>query len=89
MEESLFEWSEGADTATSAGEDLPGADMPLAARLRPRSLSEYIGQEHLLGAGCLLRRAIESDRFSSIILYGPPGTGKTTTAAIVAKESRI
>ena len=54
MEESLFEWSEGADTATSAGEDLPGADMPLAARLRPRSLSEYIGQEHLLGAGCLV-----------------------------------
>ena len=87
MEESLFEWSEGADTATSAGEDLPGADMPLAARLRPRSLSEYIGQEHLLGAGCLLRRAIESDRFSSIILYGPPGTGKTSLSEIIANLS--
>ena len=87
MEESLFEWSEGTDTATSAGEDLPGADMPLAARLRPRSLSEYIGQEHLLGAGCLLRRAIESDRFSSIILYGPPGTGKTSLSEIIANLS--
>ena len=87
MEESLFEWKDEARTA-SAGGAVPGADMPLAARLRPRSLSEYLGQEHLLGAGCLLRRAIESDRFSSIILYGPPGTGKTTLAEIIANLSR-
>ena len=54
------------------------AHAPLAERMRPRSLQEYVGQEHILGPGKLLRRAIEADRFSSIVLYGPPGTGKTT-----------
>ena len=62
----------------------PSARLPLAARMRPRTLEEYAGQRHILGAGRLLRRAIESDRFSSLIFYGPPGTGKTTLAELIA-----
>jgi putative ATPase len=60
---------------------------PLAARLRPRSLDEIAGQAHLLAEGKLLRRAIESDRFSSLIFYGPPGTGKTTLAGVIARTT--
>jgi putative ATPase len=61
---------------------------PLAARMRPRSLDEYMGQQHILGPGKLLRRAIESDRLASIILYGPPGIGKTSLAQIIASTTR-
>jgi len=57
---------------------------PLAARMRPRSLDELVGQEHVVGPGTLLRKAIEADRLSSVVLWGPPGSGKTTLAQIIA-----
>jgi putative ATPase len=61
---------------------------PLAARMRPRTLAEYIGQEHIVGPGRLLRRAIEADQLGSLIFYGPPGTGKTTLAQVIANTTR-
>ncbi|MBR1671355.1 MAG: replication-associated recombination protein A [Fretibacterium sp.] len=64
------------------------ADQPLAARLRPRSLEEFVGQTHLLGPGKVLRRLIEEDRVSSMIFWGPPGVGKTTLASIIAARTR-
>ena len=62
--------------------------QPLAARMRPRDLSEFAGQTHILGPGQLLRRAIEADRIQSLIFYGPPGTGKTSLAQIIARQTR-
>ena len=61
--------------------------QPLAARMRPRTLEEFVGQEHIVGPGTLLRRAIEADRISSMVLWGPPGTGKTTLATIIANQT--
>jgi putative ATPase len=63
-------------------------EQPLAARMRPRTLDEYIGQEHIVGPGRLLRRAIQADQLSSVIFYGPPGTGKTTLARVIANTTR-
>jgi putative ATPase len=76
---SLFEKSEAANLE---------AVKPLAARMRPRSLEEFVGQQHFLGTGKMLRRLLQADRLGSLILYGPPGTGKTTLARLLARESR-
>lgn len=65
-----------------------GKDAPLAARMRPKVLEEFVGQEHIVGKGKLLYRAIKSDRLSSVIFYGPPGTGKTTLAKIIANTTK-
>src|SRR3954468_3816581 len=62
--------------------------QPLAARMRPRTLEEFAGQQHFLGPGKLLRRMLEADRLSSVIFYGPPGTGKTTLASLIADYSK-
>lgn len=63
-------------------------EAPLAARLRPSRLDEFIGQDHIVGPGRLLRRAIAADQLSSVIFYGPPGTGKTTLAQIIANSTQ-
>ncbi len=62
--------------------------VPLADRMRPRTMDEFIGQEHIVGQGKLLRRMIEADKVSSILLYGPPGTGKTTLAHIISQQTQ-
>jgi putative ATPase len=64
------------------------AALPLAARMRPRTLDEFVGQQHFLGEGKLLRRLLAADRLGSVIFYGPPGTGKTTLAHLLAQASR-
>ena len=84
MEERLFETEEPA----SRPEGVNAADQPLAARMRPGSLGEFVGQEHLLARGSALRTAIEDGRPHSMILYGPPGTGKTTLARLLAVNAR-
>jgi putative ATPase len=73
--------------AKAEGENLKKA-QPLAARMRPQRLEEFVGQQHFLGEGKLLRRLLAADRLSSVIFYGPPGTGKTTLARLLATASR-
>ncbi|MBD2056646.1 AAA family ATPase [Oculatella sp. FACHB-28] len=63
-------------------------EAPLAARMRPRTLDQFVGQDHIIGQGRLLRRAIQADQLSSLIFYGPPGTGKTTLARIIANTTQ-
>ncbi|MEW9667257.1 replication-associated recombination protein A [Ammoniphilus sp. 3BR4] len=72
------------ESKTSTTSNTQQERQPLAARMRPRNIDEFIGQEHIVGKGKLLRRAIEADQISSLIFYGPPGTGKTTLAKVIA-----
>jgi putative ATPase len=76
------------DLFEQANQDRMARSAPLAARMRPRTLDEYVGQQHIVGPGRLLRRAIEADQLSSVIFYGPPGTGKTTLARVIANTTR-
>ncbi len=80
--------SKSSDLFDARRAELTEKEAPLAARMRPRTLDEFVGQEHIVGPGRLLRRAIQADQLSSVIFYGPPGTGKTTLARIIANTTR-
>jgi len=85
MSDQLFDTGEGSPANGGEGSEQVPADAPLAVRMRPRTLDEMVGQEHIVGEGSALRAAIESGRPHSAILYGPPGSGKTTLARIAAR----
>lgn len=76
------------DLFSKIQEEVAQGKAPLAARMRPRTLDEVVGQDEIIGKGRLLRRAIEADRLGSLIFYGPPGTGKTSLAFVVAKTTK-
>src|SRR4051812_4365982 len=76
------------DLFTRAAEDDAARSAPLAERMRPRTLAELIGQEHLTGEGHLLRRVMEEAVLPSLVLWGPPGTGKTTLARVLAQATK-
>lgn len=84
----LFDKKDPSAAIPAAAMVFDAAPAPLASRMRPRTLDEYIGQSHILAPGQLLRRAIEADRVQSVIFYGPPGTGKTSLAQIIANQTR-
>src|SRR5579871_5576588 len=77
-----------ADLFQEAREENLRQAMPLAARMRPRTLDEFVGQQHFLGEGKLLRRLLQSDRLGSVIFYGPPGCGKTALAHVIAQQTK-
>lgn len=77
-----------SDLFSHAAQERIRQEAPLAARMRPRTLDEFVGQSHIIGPGRLLRRAIQADQLSSLIFYGPPGTGKTTLAMVIANSTR-
>jgi putative ATPase len=79
----LFDTTDDTRTATKSA-----SHEPLASRMRPRTLDEYIGQDHIVGKGRLLRRAIAADQLTSVIFYGPPGSGKTTLARVIANHTK-
>jgi putative ATPase len=83
-----FRYNAGMDLFDHARREQIEREAPLAARMRPRTLDEFVGQGHIVGPGRLLRRAIQADQLSSVIFYGPPGTGKTTLAAVIANTTR-
>lgn len=92
MDDLFEDESRNPASPDGSGNDLSdqnsAAAMPLAARMRPRTLEEYVGQTHILGPGKLLRRAVEADRFTSLIFYGPPGVGKTSLAELIAQRTQ-
>ncbi|MBK04041.1 MAG: AAA family ATPase [Deltaproteobacteria bacterium] len=78
----------GHDLFAWRSQKIAESEAPLAARMRPQTLDEFVGQDHIIGPGRLLRRAIQADQLSSVIFYGPPGTGKTTLARIIANTTK-